>query len=81
MKVANILEDPVVNEADLQVYASHTKRFPVRGSGFFSADGKSPSILLDGIPSFNYEVEVGFALSPWVCDGGWRWASVVSFVT
>lgn len=60
IKVATIFENPVVNEADLQIYASHTKHFPVRGTGFHSAEEKSkvPKILLDGIPSSHYRIQV-----------------------
>lgn len=49
-----------MKSAELQVYATHTKRFPVRGSGFHSFDDTSqaPKIMLDGIPSSNYQVQV-----------------------
>ena len=60
VKVATILEDPVVKEAEMLIYASHTKSFPVRGSGFVSVEdpGQAPSILLDGIPSSTYKIQV-----------------------
>lgn len=65
MKVATILEDPVVKQADLHIYATHTKRFPVRGSGFMSVQdpARPPTIILDGISSSTYEIQVGLGES------------------
>lgn len=60
VKVASILEDPKVIEGDNQIYVSHTKHFPVRGSGFSSPEnsGKPPVIVLEGIPSSAYSIQV-----------------------
>lgn len=60
VKVATILEDPKVMEADRKIYASHTKSFLVKGSGFVSIQdpGTAPTILLDGISSSIYMIQV-----------------------
>lgn len=60
MKVATILEDPSVKEADMHLYATHTKHFPVRGAGFVSVQDPSspPTIVIDGISAANYKVQV-----------------------
>lgn len=59
VKVATILEDPKVMEADRKIYASHTKSFLVKGSGFVSIQdpGTAPTILLDGISSSIYMIQ------------------------
>lgn len=60
-KVATILEDPVVNANEMHIYATHTKHFPVRGSGFLAElDGasKPPTIVIDGISAANYKIQV-----------------------
>lgn len=60
MKVATILEDPSVKEADMHVYATHTKHFPVRGTGFVSVydPSRPPIIVIDGISAANFMVQV-----------------------
>ena len=60
VKVATILEDPVVKEADMHIYTTHTKHFPVRGSGFVSVQdpGKAPVVVIDGISSANFKIQV-----------------------
>ncbi|CAM9721966.1 unnamed protein product [Ascophyllum nodosum] len=59
VKVATILEDPVVKEADMHIYTTHTKHFPVRGSGFVSVQdpGKAPVVVIDGISSANFKIQ------------------------
>eukprot|EP00752_Nemacystus_decipiens_P008845 g7893.t1 len=60
VKVATILEDPVVKSAEMHIYATHTKHFPVRGSGFLAElDGasKPPTIVIDGISAANYKIQ------------------------
>lgn len=61
VKVATILEDPSVKEADMHIYATHTKHFPVRGAGFVSVQdpSKPPTIVIDGISAANYKIQVG----------------------
>lgn len=60
VKVATILEDPTVTSAEMHIYTTHTKHFPVRGAGFVSVQdpGKPPSIVIDGISAANYKIQV-----------------------
>ena len=61
VKVATILEDPVVKPGEMHIYTTHTKHFPVRGSGFLAElDGasKPPAIVIDGISAANYKIQV-----------------------
>lgn len=75
MKVATILEDPSVKEADMHVYATHTKHFPVRGTGFVSVQDPSrpPAIVIDGISAANYKVQVRSLFCSLIgcAGGGW----------
>lgn len=59
VKVATILEDPTVKQADMHIYTTHTKHFPIRGAGFVSVQdpGKAPSLVIDGISSANFKVQ------------------------
>lgn len=60
VKIATILETPSVTEADMHIYKTHTKHFPVRGTGFVSKEDptKLPVIVIDGISSANYDIKV-----------------------
>ena len=60
MKVATILESPTIKQADMHIYTTHTKHFPVRGTGFVSVQdpGKPPVVVVDGISSANFKVQV-----------------------
>lgn len=60
MKVADILEDPVVNPGELHLYTTHTKHFPVRGTGFDTLlnTGTPPVIVIDGISANKYKIQV-----------------------
>lgn len=80
VKVATILEDPSVKEADMHLYATHTKHFPVRGAGFVSVQDPStpPTIVIDGISAANYKVQENWhngVMNLQLLDGG-SWASV-----
>ena len=60
VKVAIILETPRIKQADMHIYTTHTRRFPVRGIGFVSVQdpGKPPIVVVDGISSVNFKVQV-----------------------
>lgn len=64
MKVADIFEDPVVNVGEMHIYATHTKHFPVRGSGFDTLlNGASPPVLvIDGISANRYKIQVRYPI-------------------
>eukprot|EP00752_Nemacystus_decipiens_P018630 g16704.t1 len=62
VKVATVLEDPVVKPAEMHIhiYATHTRRFPVRGSGLMvDLDGvrRRPSIVIDGLSAADYQIQ------------------------
>lgn len=60
VKIATILEDPVVNPGEMHIYTTHTKHFPVRGTGFLSVldPSRPPSIVIDGLSALNYKIQV-----------------------
>lgn len=61
MKVATILEDPVVKPGEMHIYTTHTKHFSVHGSGFLAeldSASKPPTIVIDGISAANYKIQV-----------------------
>eukprot|EP00903_Cladosiphon_okamuranus_P014061 g13069.t1 len=80
-KVATILEDPVVKPGEMHIYTTHTKHFPVRGSGFLAElDGasKPPAIVIDKISSSNYKVQDNWrngVMNLQLLDGS-SWATV-----
>ena len=87
VKVATILEDPVVKPGEMHIYATHTKHFPVRGSGFLAElDGasKPPTIVIDGISAANYKIQVCIYICVYACaewsrgGGGVLWRSFCS---
>ncbi|CAM9708784.1 unnamed protein product, partial [Chrysoparadoxa australica] len=56
-KLAVILENPVISEQDLKIYASHSKHFTIRGVGlfsFFNPLDYQPVLELDSVPSSYY---------------------------
>lgn len=87
LKVATILEDPNVTPADMKIYATHTKSFPVKGSGFVSIEdpGTPPTILLDGISSSVYMIQVSSFAFGAMSDREWLlllcWLPNHSFAT
>ncbi|CBN78994.1 peptidase S1 and S6, chymotrypsin/Hap [Ectocarpus siliculosus] len=59
VKVATILEDPTITEGEMHIYTTHTKHFPVHGTGFQSVldPSRPPTIVIDGISSSNYKIQ------------------------
>ncbi|CAN0190438.1 unnamed protein product, partial [Ectocarpus fasciculatus] len=59
VKVATILEDPTITLGEMHIYSTHTKHFPVHGTGFLSVldPSKPPSIVIDGISASNYKIQ------------------------
>lgn len=72
VKIATILEDPVVDAAELQIYRTHTKHFAVRGSGFLSSldTNKPPIIVIDALSSSQYKIQVGLFVFDATREGG-----------
>ncbi|CAM9570987.1 unnamed protein product, partial [Hapterophycus canaliculatus] len=80
VKIASILEDPVINPGEMHIYTTHTKHFSVRGSGFLSVldPGRAPSIVIDGLSTANYKIQENWrdnVMNLQLLEGG-SWASV-----
>lgn len=62
MRVATILENPVVEPREMTIYTTNTKDFPAYGSVFHHVDvanaSKSSSIVIDGLSAVNYKIQV-----------------------
>ncbi|CAM9563234.1 unnamed protein product, partial [Discosporangium mesarthrocarpum] len=59
IKVAMILNQPSIKQADMSIYRTHTKHFPVMGSGFLSLFDRSkpPAIELDNVKPSAYTIQ------------------------
>jgi hypothetical protein len=58
IKVASVLEDPVVTEEENHIYASRSKKFTIHGSGFVSMLNSelAPKLEIARLPSMAYEI-------------------------